>query len=342
MQVKERSVEKQANDCGKPINGTMEEYRLCNTDKCEQDVDCELNEWGPWSACSCTCHGTKHRSRTIMTAAFGKDAKRCGNEEHPASLTETSPCNPTVDHEDPPGCGGDETPKIDCQLQSWQPWSTCSVSCGAGQTEHSREIANPASGGGEACDGQLHEIKECHAGDCPGGPVAEDCEWGEWSSWGACTKCSGQQTQHRNIIKENKNGGQTCQPGASRQTRGCEERMCHQPSFCTWDEWQDWGHCSSTCGSGGSRTRIRRLSLTSAPATTEADRLYSENEELRRRQMNATGARTQEVAVAFSAGMLSLVAMLAAARSLSRRSSRVPVQSTFERTPLSAGDHLTE
>lgn len=337
MQVRERNVERQANDCGEALTGAMEEYKLCNTQKCVADIDCVAGEWADWSACSCTCHGTKHRSRTVQTAAFGKDAKRCGNETNPLILSKTAPCNV-----DAPGCSGDETPVIDCHLEEWQPWTTCSVTCGAGQTEHSREIANPASNGGAACEGDLHEIKECSAGDCPGGPVAEDCVWGEWSHWGACTKCSGQQTRHRNIVKENKNGGQTCEEGSSRETRGCEERMCHQPSFCTWDHWADWAQCSVTCGSGGSRTRIRRLALTTAPAETEANRLYAENEELRKRSMNASGARTQEIAVAFSAGMLSLVALFAAARSMTRRSSRVPVQSTFQRTPLSAGDHLAE
>lgn len=345
MQVRERSVERQANDCGKPVEGPMEEYKLCSTQKCSADKDCVLNEWAEWSACSCTCHGTKHRSRTVLTAAFGKDAKRCGTEDEPASLAETVPCNPDDGAAEPVGCSEDESPVVDCNLSNWDEWAVCSVTCGAGQTERNREIANPASGGGKGCDGKLQEIKDCSAGDCPGGPVAEDCAWGEWSRWGACTKCSGQQTRHRNIVKENKNGGQTCDEGAGRETRGCEERMCHQPSFCRWDDWQEWAQCSVTCGSGGSRTRIRRLELTTAPAETEADRLYSENEELRKHSMNASGARTQELAVAFSAGMLSLVALFTVARSLTRRSSRSPVQSsfqTFQRTPLNAGDQLAE
>lgn len=342
MQVRERTVERQANDCGEAVAGAMEEYKLCNSQKCSEDIDCVMNTWAEWSACSCTCHGTKHRMRTIKTAAFGKNATRCGTLDEPAALAETVPCHPSNGEEDPAGCSEDATPVINCTFSEWQAWAPCSVTCGAGQTEHSREIANPASGGGAGCSGKLHSMKECSAGDCPGGPVAEDCVWGEWSRWGACTKCSGQQTRHRNIVKENKNGGQTCEEGAGRETRGCEERMCHQPSFCTWDEWQEWGVCSVTCGDGGSRTRIRRLALTTGPAHTETDKLYAENEELRKRTTNASGARSQEIAVAFSAGMLSLVAFFAAARSLTRRSSRTPVQSTFERTPLSAGDHLAE
>merc|ERR1711957_279633 len=102
------------------------------------------------------------------------------------------------------------------------------------------------------------------------------------------------------------NGGDSCPPGAGRETVGCDKDdiKCRQPTFCHWGTWEDWGACSKTCGEGGERRRARSLEIT---AKDPLQRLYHENLELRQQTEAVEGNRMQELVTAFSVGALSLV-----------------------------------
>ena len=56
---------------------------------------------------------------------------------------------------------------VDCTWDYWSVWTACSVICGTGTQERSRNITQEAFNGGEDCRGNETEIRAC-IGDCPG------------------------------------------------------------------------------------------------------------------------------------------------------------------------------
>lgn len=301
MKERSRHVWREANQCGEPVVGLMQEYVLCNEDiSCRTPRDCEFGTWVDWSACSCTCDGTKHRTRNIATQG-AEDGKFCNG-----ATSETAPCNPAQGEQPPQGCRPEGVVRVDCVLGQWEAWESCSQGCGVGQQSHVRVILTDAAGGGSLCQGPMRETKSCVDAPCPSGPAKVDCRWGVWSDWGGCTKCSGQKSRHRTVAQLAENGGKTCEPGAGRETVGCDKDqiMCHNATWCAWGQWEEWGDCSKTCGEGGERRRARSLQLTTADPVQA---LYRENLELRHQTDTVENNRMQELVTAFSVGALSLV-----------------------------------
>jgi hypothetical protein len=70
---------------------------------------------------------------------------------------------------------------------SWQPWSTCSVSCGRGSMVRSRLCNNPSPlNGGMKCEilGPSIEYQQCDMDPCVGPKV--DGGYSPWSDWTSC------------------------------------------------------------------------------------------------------------------------------------------------------------
>jgi len=180
----------------------------------------------------------------------------------------------------------------------------------------------------------MQEVSRCQIEECK---VAEskDCVWNDWEDWSACTKCAGQTFRTRSIRAMNEGGGAACEANAGQQTRGCDERKCHEPTFCLWGDWQEWEGCSVTCGDG-KRQRARKLVITHDKP--EPERLYEkyaqQNAELRRRTDSVENSRVQEMAISFACGALSLVAFFSIVRGF--RSS--PRAQTSRAAPLFADE----
>ena len=49
--------------------GALQEVEHCGTKQCGEGpaVDCEMETWGPWSACSASCDGGEMRCKSIKT-----------------------------------------------------------------------------------------------------------------------------------------------------------------------------------------------------------------------------------------------------------------------------------
>jgi len=64
-----------------------------------------------------------------------------------------------------------QSPDIDGGYSKWSDWSSCSASCGKGQTSRERVCNNPTpKGNGKPCYPELgpgHETRECHLTNCP-------------------------------------------------------------------------------------------------------------------------------------------------------------------------------
>ena len=139
-------------------------------------VDCQWNSWGSYSACSKTCGGgTKTKSRT-------KSVDENSTGSCSGSSTSTTGCNA----QECPGKFPFLLPNVsnffdwfltynrhfpflhlvDCQWDSWEPYSACSKTCGGGTKTKSRtkSVVENSSG---SCSGSSTYTKACNAEECP-------------------------------------------------------------------------------------------------------------------------------------------------------------------------------
>jgi len=143
--TQERSREKTVVEA----NGGSCDYDLTATQACNDGpcaVDCEVGDWGAWGACSETCGaGSQERSRekTVVEA----DGGTCNLE-----LTQTQACD-------------DGPCAVDCEVGDWGAWGTCSVTCGEGSQERSREKTVVEAHGG-TCDLELTATQDCSEEAC--------------------------------------------------------------------------------------------------------------------------------------------------------------------------------
>lgn len=247
QQVRKREVVTPADASGEPCEGVLVETKGCGEDvslpsSCDIDV---FSAWSEWSACPKSCGGAQSsRSRIIKPHVHA--GLQCSG-----TLLETQPCGQV-------SCP--DFPNTVCQYSQWSAWSQCSRSCGEGFKERARTITAPAVGGVEGCTGALTEADECKFGPCQSGV---DCAWGGWNEWSDCvqapSECGiGYKSRNRSIATMPSLGGKLCDP------KPFEEVMpvsgCRGQAMCCvdgkWHDWEEWGACSATCGSG-TRKRIR-------------------------------------------------------------------------------------
>ena len=125
-------------------------------------------------------------------------------------------------------------PPQDCELSDWSDWTTCSASCGGGETTRERKVITEPLNGGKTCgsDEPLKEIKGCNEQVCH---APQDCSMSDWSAWGPCSaECDGgEQERTRHVTLEAEFGGKLCD-SAMRELRGCNEQSCVAPQDCAW------------------------------------------------------------------------------------------------------------
>jgi len=115
----------------------------CNTEKCP--VNCEMGEWGGWSACSAKCGGGVYERVRDINRHAAHGGNPCG------SAQETQSCNP-------------QSCDKNCALRKWSKWSECSKACDTGTTFRVRAVQSPADGQG-TCPDKLDK-KRMHSESC--------------------------------------------------------------------------------------------------------------------------------------------------------------------------------
>lgn len=206
------------------------ETRLCNIHACP--VDCNVGGWSTWTLCSQTCtvenaaSGTQYRTRTNVAPRYGgalcpseRDdrncnthacpvdcvegpwtgystcTKSCGSGSQKRSRTLTAPLHggkACAHSAETRLCNEHECP-LDCDVQDWAPWATCTNSCDGGFQSRQRTLVEPLHGG-KACPHSA-ETRSCNTHSCP-----IDCKYGaqgtdtplaSWRPWTTCTEsCS--------------------------------------------------------------------------------------------------------------------------------------------------------
>lgn len=117
-------------------------------------------------------------------------------------------------------CGMDPCP-VDCILDDWSGWSSCSAECGGGVMERQRLVRREAQHNGEPC-GETIESISCNVQSCDA-----DCELSDWSPWSSCDKACGGGVQTRYKREEKPVKGEGFCPEAGSDER-YEEKSCNK------------------------------------------------------------------------------------------------------------------
>uniref|UniRef100_A0A8D2KTM3 Hemicentin 1 n=1 Tax=Varanus komodoensis TaxID=61221 RepID=A0A8D2KTM3_VARKO len=221
---------------GKPCDGHAVEASICNMRPCP--VNGAWGSWLPWGPCSATCgKGTHSRSRLCSNPPPSFDGSSCEGPEAQVQV-----------------CGDRDCP-VNGKWTSWSSWSVCTMSCGGGTRQRTRDCSDPPPQyGGDKCEGDDVQVDFCNDSPCP-----MHGSWGPWSSWGACSRtCNGGQMRRYRTCDSPRplNGGRAC-AGADTQIQRCHAELC--PEDGNWGTWQPWSACSASCG-GGEQTRTRLCS----------------------------------------------------------------------------------
>eukprot|EP00928_Gymnodinium_smaydae_P043542 TRINITY_DN2914_c0_g2_i3.p1 TRINITY_DN2914_c0_g2~~TRINITY_DN2914_c0_g2_i3.p1 ORF type:complete len:2033 (+),score=334.18 TRINITY_DN2914_c0_g2_i3:329-6427(+) len=271
---------------GRKCEGDDMQTRKCNTHSCP--MDCDFGDWGPWTYCPVTCDGAKvHREREILAypkhggmvcRGETKQYAPCGNVPCPVNCiystwTAWSLCtlscgggvqerqrfqNVKAEHGGQACLGPPKVARpcyvkpcpVNCVLDMWTTWSTCTQTCDVGTTYRLRNVQVASENGGIECQGPLKEMARCSVFNCP-----VHCEWNSWNSWTSCSKtCNkGKRVRYRTKKMEAQFDGKECE-GEHAEEPFCHEEPC--PVDCKWFQWQSWHGCSASCG-GGQKLRYR-------------------------------------------------------------------------------------
>ncbi|XP_077053664.1 adhesion G protein-coupled receptor B1-like [Siphateles boraxobius] len=136
---------KQPRNGGEPCRGPTKQTKFCNIAVCP--VDGSWNDWSAWTPCSSSCsNGTMQRTRECNGPSYG--GSECRGE-----WLETS------------NCFLRDCP-VDGRWLLWSSWGSCSKSCGGGHQLRQRVCEGPFFGG-EPCNGDKSEMRNCNEKRCP-------------------------------------------------------------------------------------------------------------------------------------------------------------------------------
>jgi len=231
MCTRKRTIADESEYGGRPCAGPEVETKRCEKD-CSAPEDCEWDAWQAWHPKECS----DENDQRIRIRKVAREAQNGG-----------TPCAGVV--KETASCALGEQKVRSCELAFWSMWTECTRTCGGGLRTRSREIENPAAGGGEPCTDALEEMEKCNAQMCI--EDRQDCLLGKWGSW---TPCDGEDMKYRlrSIEQEPTALGMPCQAALK------EVEQCSRVVHCRVTSWTTWDMCDRTCG-GGQQTRQRAV-----------------------------------------------------------------------------------
>ncbi|VDD96513.1 unnamed protein product, partial [Enterobius vermicularis] len=250
--------------CGE---GVQMRVRKCLTGNCPKTDDvtqqrrCVLRPcpqwsgWSDWSECS-SCSTDEKRKRTRECKAglvrVNETEKECPGDSEEAESCENS-CKAVIHGIKTQKTSGKKTGQsligktfhVDKALwNEWEPWQSCSATCGSGIRFRMRTCAE-----GYNCFGHGNVID---AGACNEQPC-DKAIWNQWSEWSGCsvTCGEGRRSRHR---KCNAMFVFLCD-GPSLEEDSCTKGPCpsnaislqdvnSQLDLPQWSEWSKWSKCS--------------------------------------------------------------------------------------------------
>jgi len=160
-------------------------------DPCGTPISCLFLQWQDWGECTKTCGGGE-ASRAREVRRIPRARSTHSDAGCSGALAQAKTCNIF-------SCDQDCRP-VDCQWESWRPWSACGK-CG-GQKTRSRKIKQLNHCGGVRCKAtNAEETAKCPR-RCEGGEP-QYCVWGDWTAFGACSKtCGGGRKSRKRELKQ--------------------------------------------------------------------------------------------------------------------------------------------
>lgn len=240
---RQRQIMKFSSEGGKDCPGDLIQTRGCNRKPCSE-LDCEVGDWLPWSACTASCGSSqKHRDRFLLRLRT-TDGNGCNLE-----LSQTAMCE-----------SGVQCPRVDCQWADWLPWSDCSASCSGGQRTRDRHVLTAPKGTGAACRVEDKEqVQACNTQPCSAPPCLDGL-WSSWQPWSPCSaSCGGGTTFRQRQIARMADACGAAATGDAHEVSFCNQGIACEPDRdCKFTDWSAWSDCSATCG--GIKRRSRHIS----------------------------------------------------------------------------------
>ncbi|XP_075117575.1 SCO-spondin-like [Leptodactylus fuscus] len=272
-----------------PKNGGLQcfgepvQTESCNLQPCEDSEDCgpEMIYLGPGDCeshqmepCPLTCRGLN--SETLCNSdcmegcrcppgRFLQDGQcvnvsecRCSMEhvsQLPGEVSSHDDCSVCHCQDGKVTCDSSAC-AVDCGWSAWSHWTPCDQTCGSGVQERFRSPTNPpSSNGGDPCQGDTREVRECYT-PCDN---ETDVFWSEWTAWTSCSRTCFYDVEHTGLRRRFRhcNNSATVCVGESVQEETCDTSPC--PVVGAWSSWSSWTECTATCDSG-IQTRNRSCS----------------------------------------------------------------------------------
>jgi hypothetical protein len=140
----------------------------------------------------------------------------------------------------------------------WSDWSSCSVTCGLGETVRIRRCHH-AEMGSNFCQGNWKDTEECFPSECAEeiaensdmmmdvGASGSSSQWGKWGEWGDWDAWSVWAARRFSCTK--KCGGGVWD-GLDPELVPAEHNTCNNHACPDWTMWNYWSSCSASCGLG--------------------------------------------------------------------------------------------
>ncbi|ANQ07727.1 Uncharacterized protein PCOAH_00020860 [Plasmodium coatneyi] len=273
------------------------ETEVCSVPACEDEKCFEWEDWTEWSA-PCGPRKRVQRARLFSHADSGSrsggstsSGSGAATRVYPNPDSQADECElyyqNKVEHDD----GSNGVPCTDNPCGSWSEWSECDRTCNVGMRMR-RFISNVTGFVGEDTGLCLEYHNEIETEPCLGLPLCDNGECNDWETWVDCgeeeqagsregsTSCHAaprrriltrklQLLQHRkantsnfcsdyNVFRE-----EECPVVGGGGTTPCNDALCN--------EWEDWGDCSTTCGTDSFRVRRRKEPLELIPPSEDMD-----------------------------------------------------------------------
>ncbi|XP_053794370.1 thrombospondin-2 isoform X2 [Vidua chalybeata] len=189
--------------CADPV---FVEGECCPVCSHSDDSEEGWSPWSDWTKCSVTCgSGTQMRGRSCDVTRSA-----CAGPHIQTRMCSFKKCDHRI--------------RQDGGWSHWSPWSSCSVTCGVGNTTRIRLCNSPIPQmGGKNCVGNGRETEKCEKVPCP-----VNGQWGPWSPWSACTVTCGGGIRERSRLcnsPEPQYGGKLC-VGDTKQHDMCNKKDC--------------------------------------------------------------------------------------------------------------------